>query len=88
MAAEPAGLSYPCAYPVKVFLRPDAEVEAALVAGIRAELAPGAALEVVRRPSSSARYICLTLRFTAQDAEQVGRIAARLRAAPGVLMTL
>lgn len=88
MAEEPTGLSYPCAYPVKVFLRPDAAAEAALVAGVRAELAPGAALEVARRPSSSARYICLTLRFTAQDAEQVGRVAARLRKAPGVLMAL
>lgn len=88
MPHDVARLSYPCLYPVKVFLRPDAEAEARLVAQLRAELAPGAALEVERRPSANARYVCLTLRFTAQDAAQVERIATRLRSAPGVLMAL
>ncbi|HEU0195650.1 MAG TPA: DUF493 domain-containing protein [Nevskiaceae bacterium] len=82
------GLSYPCVYPVKVFLHPDAAHEAALVAGVRAELAADAPLDVERRPSSAGRYVCLTLRLTVQSAAQAERIAAVVRAADGVLMSL
>ncbi len=81
-------LEYPCTFPVKVFLRPDAANEAQVEVRVRDELAAGAALRIQRRLSSSGAYTCLTLSFTAVDAEQILRIGTALRNAPGVLLSI
>lgn len=81
-------LDYPCSYPAKVFLRPDAATETALIKRVQTQLEPGTPLEVERRPSAAGTYLCLTLRFTAQSAEHAQRVAATIRAADGILMAL
>lgn len=82
------GLSYPCRFPVKVFLKPDEDAEAGVVSRVRAELNADNALELRRSRSSSGGYVCLTLTFTAVDPDQVSRVAAAVRDAPGVLLSV
>ncbi|MDN5844429.1 MAG: DUF493 domain-containing protein [Alcaligenaceae bacterium] len=82
------GLEYPCAFPIKVFLRPDPLQEEALIQAVQAQLDASASLEVERRNSSNGRYLCLTLRFNASSAEHAKRVAAVVRSADGVLMAL
>lgn len=81
-------LDYPCPYPIKVFLRPDSTVEAALAERVRGELAPGAGLEIERQPSSKGGYVCLTLRFDVQSASHAERVADAVRTSDGVLMAI
>jgi len=85
---DKSGLSYPCRFPVKVFLKPDEGTEAGVVARVRAELTADDELELRRSRSSSGGYVCLTLTFTATDADQVSRVAAAVRDAPGVLLSV
>lgn len=82
------GLEYPCTFPVKVFLKPDAANEAHVESLVRAELAAGSPLQIQRSLSSSGAYTCLSLSFTATDAEQIRRIGTALRDAPGVLLSI
>lgn len=79
---------YPCDFPVKAFLRPDAADEAALIRKIEAALGPGNPLEVGRRPSSQGRYVCLTLRFRARDAAHARRIGALIHRDERVLIAI
>lgn len=81
-------LKYPCTFPVKVFLKPDAADEAHVESLVRAELAAASPLQIQRSLSSSGAYTCLTLSFTATDAEQIRRIGAALRDTPGVLLSI
>lgn len=85
---ETPGLEYPCSYPIKVFLKPGEEAEARIEALVRAELAEGESLQVKRSNSSSGAYVCLTLTFTATDAEHAKRVGSAVRDAPGVLLSL
>lgn len=85
---DTCGLEYPCTFPIKVFLKPDAANEAQVESLVRAELAAGSPLQVRRSLSNSGAYTCLSLSFTATDAEQIRRIGTALRAAPGVLLSI
>lgn len=82
------GLEYPCAYPVKVFLKPDAAAEAELLTRVRAAAGADSPVEVSRNTSRGGAYICLTLTFTATDADHALRVGAAARDAPGVLLSV
>jgi putative lipoic acid-binding regulatory protein len=85
---EPRGLIYPCSFPVKVFIRPDTEVEDRLLTLVRDLLQPEATLEVERRSSAAGKYLCLTLIFIAEDEAHLLRITGAIRADPGVVLSL
>jgi putative lipoic acid-binding regulatory protein len=85
---EPVGLVYPCSFPVKVFVRPDAEVEERLRALVRSHLQPEAGLEIERRLSAKGNYLCLTLIFIAEDEAHLTRITKAIGADPGVVLAL
>jgi putative lipoic acid-binding regulatory protein len=85
---QPRGLTYPCSFPVKVFIRPDAAVEERLQTLVRNHLQPQATLEVERRNSSTGKYLCLTLTFVAEDEAHLTRITGAISADPGVVLSL
>lgn len=81
-------LEYPCRFPIKVFVRPSAETETRIEALVRGALPDATPVTVERRSSRSGHYLCLTLTFTARDAEQVRRVGAAVRDADGVLLAI
>ena len=85
---EPRGLTYPCSFPVKVFIRPEAGVENRVQALVRGHLQPEGTLEVERRASSNGKYLCLTLTFVAEDEAHLTRITSAISADPGVVLSL
>jgi uncharacterized protein len=87
-ALQVTGLSYPCSFPLKLFIRPDAAVEERLQALVRSELPPDAPIEVERRASAKGNYLCLTLTFTAEDEAHLTRIIKAAGADPGVVLAL
>lgn len=87
-ASDVVGLVYPCAFPVKVFIRPEPEVEERVQELVRGHLQPQALLEVERRSSSTGKYLCLTLTFIAEDEAHLTRITAAIGADPGVVLSL
>ncbi len=87
-ADTPPTLGYPVEFPIKVFLRPGAEHEAAVLAALRACLNPGNTLDYTRVSSSGGRYVCLRLHYTAQDAEEVARLRLCLQADARVILSL
>lgn len=84
----PAGLTYPCEFPLKIFIRPDEETAERITQLVQALLAPGAAVTTARRPSSGGKYLGLTLNFVADDAEQLDRVIKAVTADPGVILAL
>ena len=85
---EVTGLTYPCSFPLKLFIRPDPAVEERLQALVKSELPPDAPLEVERRASAKGNYICLTLIFTAENEAHLTRIIKATGADPGVVLAL
>ena len=86
--SDAPSLEYPAPFPIKLFLKPDARVEEALLEALREVLNPGNQIESARRPSSGGKYICLSLSYTAQDADEVERIRQLVNAHPQVIMSL
>ncbi|MDR3419607.1 MAG: DUF493 domain-containing protein [Nevskia sp.] len=85
---EPCGLTYPCTFPVKVFVRPDDEVEVRLESLVRGLLQPEAGLEIERRSSATGKYLCLTMTFVAEDEAHLTRVTSAIVADPGVVLSL
>ncbi|MBL6750889.1 MAG: DUF493 domain-containing protein [Nevskia sp.] len=85
---KPAGLVYPCEFPVKLFIRPDAAVEQRLESLVRSHLDAGAPLTVERRSSAKGNYLCLTLVFVARSEDHLLRITQAVREDPGVVLSL
>lgn len=87
-AAAPQGLTYPCEFPLKVFIRPDDEVATRIAGLVHAELELGATVALSRRLSSGGKYLALTLNFVADDAAQLDRVIKAVTADPGVILAL
>lgn len=85
---NPPGMTYPCEFPIKVFILPDEATVERIVGVARAELAEGATLTTARRMSSTGKYLALTLNFTAEDAGHLARMIAAVKADPGVILSL
>lgn len=84
----PAGMTYPCEFPLKVFILPDEATAERIARAAHAELSVGATITTSRRLSSTGKYLALTLNFIAEDAEQLGRVIAAVKADPGVILSL
>lgn len=85
---QPPGLSYPTSYPVKLFLKPAPEAEAAMLERLQATLDAGNQFSVTRSESSGGKYHCLTLDYTAQNEAEVERLRAAIQAEPGIILSL
>ena len=84
----PVGMVYPCAFPLKIFIKPDEEVATRIAALAHAQLAIGATVEVSRRLSSTGKYLALTLNFIAENREHLDRVIKVVTADPGVILAL
>ena len=84
----PAGMTYPCEFPLKIFIRPDEETAERIARVAHAQMAVGATITTSRRLSSTGKYLALTLNFVADDAEQLDRVIKAVMADPGVILAL
>jgi putative lipoic acid-binding regulatory protein len=84
----PAGMTYPCEFPLKIFIRPDEEIAERIAKVAHAQMAVGAVITTSRRLSSTGKYMALTLNFIADDAEQLDRVIKAVMADPGVILAL
>ncbi len=85
---SPPGLTYPCEFPLKIFIRPDEETAVRITGLVQALLAPEAVITTSRRQSSGGKYLGLTVNFVADDAEQLDRVIKAVTADPGVILAL
>jgi putative lipoic acid-binding regulatory protein len=86
--SPPAGLTYPCEFPLKIFIRPDEDVALRIAQLACDQLAAGAEVSRSSRLSSGGKYMALTLNFIADDAEQLDRVIKAVTADPGVILAL
>lgn len=86
--SPPPGLTYPCEFPLKIFILPDEDVALRITGIVCAHLAVGVELSSSRRLSSGGKYLALTLNFIADDAEQLDRVIKAVTADPGVILAL
>ena len=84
----PPGMTYPCEFPLKVFIKPDEDVAARIAGLARAQLAAEASMEVTRRSSSTGKFLALTINFVAEDPAHLDRVIKAVTADPGVLLAL
>lgn len=84
----PPGMTYPCEFPLKVFIKPDEDVAARIAGLARAQLAADASMEVTRRSSSTGKFLALTINFIAEDPAHLDRVIKAVTADPGVLLAL
>lgn len=77
---------YPCRYPFKLVLKPDAvdEVERR----IKAVCKPAQRLSIKLRQSRNGRYVALTASIEADRAETIETVYAALADAPGIVTSL
>lgn len=88
MSDQPAGLSFPCRYPVKVMTESGEQVRRDVLAAVavHAEFSPG---EDVRfRPSRNGRFESITVTVQAESREQLEALYAELRRLDAVKMML
>lgn len=83
---DEAVYTLPCRVPFKVFLRPDANAEQALITACRE--AAGVHIEAERQPSRKGNFICLRLTLHASEHDQIRRVRAAIAADSSVIMAL
>ena len=81
-------LEYPCRFPLKVFGKQSADLEAAVLALVRARIPQAEHIEVSRRSSSGGKYQSLTLTFTVYTQQQLEDIYHDLYECEQVVMSL
>ncbi|HEX4387335.1 MAG TPA: DUF493 domain-containing protein [Steroidobacteraceae bacterium] len=84
----PAGLTFPCDYPLKVLGRPGGDWRERVHAIVLRHAADTDAGQVRERLSSSGNYLSVSYTLNAQSREQVEALVTELRACEGVLMLL
>lgn len=81
-----SGDGFPARVPLKVFLRPDADAERAVLAAC--EAAAGKTIDHERQPSRNGNFLCLRLTLQADDQAQLDRVREAISAQPSVLLAL
>jgi hypothetical protein len=81
-------LEYPGRFPLKVFGRQSADLEAQVLALVRARIPQAEHIEVSRRNSSGGKYQALTLTFTVYTQQQLEDIYRDLHQCEQVVMSL
>jgi len=84
----PAGLTFPCGYPLKVLGRPSGEWRARVHAVVLRHAPDTDAAQVSERVSSNGNFLSISYLLNAQSRQQVEALVAELRTCEGVLMLL
>ncbi len=84
----PKLLTFPCAYPIKVMMRADADVRTA-VDGILARHAEASAVtSATERPSAQGNFCAVTYTIRARDEAHIAALFADLKNVSGVFLVL
>jgi uncharacterized protein len=81
-------LDYPSRYPLKVFGRQSVDLEATVLALVRARIPQAEHIEVSKRSSRGGKYQALTLTFTVYTQQQLEDIYRDLYQCEQVMMSL
>lgn len=81
-------LKFPCAFPIKVMGRHEAEFEARVLELIRPHVGELAPQQVRSRPSSNGRFLAVTVTVQAESRDQLDNIYRSLTASEFVLLVL
>ena len=84
----PAGMTYPCEFPLKIFIRPDEETAERIAKVAHGQTAVGAGITTSRRMSTTGKYMAPTRNISGDDAEQLDRVIKAVMADPGVILAL
>ena len=84
----PEPLTFPCAYPIKVMMRADAELRASVDAIVGRHADAGVVAAATLRQSAQGNFSGVTYTIQARDAQHIAALFADLKDIPGVLMVL
>lgn len=84
----PELLTFPCAYPIKVMMRADAELRASVDAIVGRHADAGVVAAATLRQSAQGNFSGVTYTIQARDARHIAALFADLKDIPGVLMVL
>ena len=84
--SQPAGLTFPCRYPVKVMTESGAQAAVLEVVARHAEFSPSE--DVRTRPSRNSKFESITVTVEAQTRQQLEALYADLRCLAAVKMML
>lgn len=85
---RPETLTFPCAYPIKVVMRADAQLRAAVDAVFERHADATVVAAATARPSAQGNFSGVTYTIQARDAQHIAALFADLKELPGVLMVL
>ena len=85
---SPKLLKFPCDYPIKVMIRTEAEVRAAVDAAFATHAGAAVVAKAVARASAQGNFTSVTYLLHARDEAHVAELFADLKLIPGVLMVL
>lgn len=88
MSGQAKGLEFPCEYPIKIFVREDAEFLEKAMEIIERHAGKLADEKVTRRASSNEKFVALTFTIDARSRAQLDEIYMELTARKEVLMAL
>lgn len=81
-------LTFPCTFPIKVMGENDGEFENEIVMVARQHIANLGEAAVRSTPSRTAKYLSVTITFTAESREQLDALYRAMHAHPKVKMVL
>jgi putative lipoic acid-binding regulatory protein len=84
----PETLTFPCAYPIKVVMRADAQLRAAVDAVFVRHADAAVVAAATARQSAQGNFTGVTYTIEARDAQHIAALFADLKEIPGVLMVL
>ena len=86
--STPETLTFPCAYPIKVVMRADAPLRAAVDAVFVRHADAAVVTAATARQSAQGNFSGVTYTIQARDAQHIAALFADLKELPGVLMVL
>jgi|WetSurMetagenome_2_1015567.scaffolds.fasta_scaffold338853_2 uncharacterized protein len=86
--SAPETLTFPCAYPIKVVMRADAQLRAAVDAVFVRHADAAVAAAATTRQSAQGNFTSVTYTIQARDEPHIAALFADLREMAGVLMVL
>jgi putative lipoic acid-binding regulatory protein len=84
----PRLLAFPCDYPIKVMMRKDTSVRAAVDAVFAVHGDGGVVAGAIERRSAQGNFSSVTYTLRARDEQHIAALFADLKAVAGVLMVL
>jgi putative lipoic acid-binding regulatory protein len=85
---DPPRLAFPCAYPIKVMMRAEAQVRAAVDRVVERHSEPGVAGAARERASGQGNFVGVTYTIEARDPGHIAALFTDIKDIEGVLMVL